>query len=193
MRVAVTPRDALRRAVDPRVIGGMLIMVVSAYLGLVAFNGGPQPVTVAVAARDLPVGLDLQPGDVTLREVVIDEPERYVGAAEAVGSLRSPVGQGELLPRSAVAAQRSPLRVVAVPVDAQRLPPEIVRGDVVDVWASSEVPVLEGVAVAGVSDPENWAGATASVVLAVPRDAIPQLLAATRGGPVDITAYQDES
>lgn len=193
MRAAATPRDALRRAADPRVIGGIVIMALSAYLGLVAVGGGPQTVTVAVATRDLPAGLDLQPDDVATREVVLDEPQRYLGASEAVGSLRAPVGQGELLPRSAVAPRVSALRVVAVPVDAQRLPPDIDRGALVDVWAVGGQPVLEAVPVVGVSDPERWAGSTASVVLAVPPDDVAQLLAATRDTTVDITSYQEAS
>lgn len=166
-------------------------MAVSAYLGLLVVGQGQQPVLVAVAAHDLPAGLDLQPDDVVMREVVVDELQRYVTEAQPTGSLQAAVGQGELLPRSAVAEHASELRQVAVPVDAERLPPDIGRGSLVDVWGAGDQPVLAKAAVVSVADPQRWAGATASLVLAVPPQDVPVLLAATRDAAVDITLYQD--
>jgi hypothetical protein len=165
-------------------------MIVSAYLGLVLTSQGPQPVLVAVAARDLPAGVALQPDDVSLREVVLAEPERYLATDDLAGNLNAPVAEGELIPRRAVSDQPPALRLVAVPVEAQRLPPDIARGSRVDVWSTGDLPVLQDAAVAGVSDPEQWSGATATVVLAVAQDQVAQLLAATRAGTVDVTAYQ---
>jgi hypothetical protein len=43
--------------------------------------------------------------------------------------------------------------------------------------------------VMSVTDPEQWAGATATVVLAVGPGDVPGLLAAARSGAVDLTGY----
>jgi len=185
-------KQRLRRASDPRVIGGVVVMIVSAYLGLMLTSRGPQPVLVAVAARDLPAGVALQSDDVSLREVVLADPQRYLQSADVSGSLQTDIAEGELIPRRAVSPKDSQLRLVAVPVEAQRLPPGIGRGSLVDVWATGDRPVLQAVAVSGVTDPEQWAGATATVVLAVQQADVAALLAATRADTVDVTAYQGQ-
>jgi hypothetical protein len=146
---------------------------------------------VAVATRDLPAGIALQDGDLALEPVVVADPGRYLGEATAVGSLTRPIGKGELIPAGAVADQRPQYRTIAVPIDLERLPPNLQRGAQVDLWSPhSGTAVLIGATVLSVTDPEQWAGATATVVIAVPPADVPAVLAATRAGPVDLTGYE---
>ncbi len=194
MRASASPRAAMRRAADPRVFGGILIMAGSAYAGLVLLNDAPEAVLVAVAARDLPAGIALQRDDFTLREAVVEQPGRYLQQEVPQGTLSRPVGEGELIPRSSVEQQAAPKRLVAVPIEVERFPPHVQRGSRVDVWRAGGLqPVLRGAAVVSVADPDAWAGATTTVVLAVAEDDVAELLAATRAGPVDITGYQGPS
>lgn len=191
-----TRAAGLRRAADPRVVGGIVVMAGSAYLGLLALDAGQDAVLVAVAARDLPAGIELHADDVTMQEVAGADPQHYFDQRGQLpaGSLAFPVAKGELLPRSAVSDESGRLRLVAVPIEAERLPPNIQRGAVVDVWAEgADTAVLQGASVSSVSDPDQWAGASSTVVLAVDAEAVPGLLAATRAGAVDITGYQGTS
>lgn len=183
--------SAVRRAADPRVVGGIVLMAASAYAGLVLLGGDDATSQVAVATRDLPAGIELADGDLALVPVVVAEPDRYLTEAAAEGSLTRPVGQGELIPVGAVADGRPEYRTIAVPVDLERLPPGLQRGARVDLWASGAgSAVLTGATVLSVTDPEQWAGATATVVIAVAPDDVPAVLAATRAGPVDLTGYE---
>jgi len=171
-------------------------MAGSAYVGLMAASNGPETALVAVAVRDLPAGMQLQDGDIRLAEVVVADPQRYVQAADVGGSLVQRVGKSELIPISAISDAAPQSRLVAIPIDLDRLPPNVDRGALVDVWrseAGSGTPVLEGASVVSVTDPEEWSGATATVVLAVDTDEVALLLAATRAGAVDITGYQAAS
>jgi len=188
-------RSALRRAADPKVLGGVVVMAGSAFVGLAAMGAGPQTSLVAVAQHDLAVGVQLQPDDYALKEVVIGQPHRYVGDPDFTGSLAVPVGKGELIPRSALADDQAPsTRLVALAIEVERLPPDVGRGSKVDVWRTgpgTENPVLSGVDVASVTSPDQWAGATATVVLSVKKEKVAQLLEASRASAVDITMYQD--
>ncbi len=166
-------------------------MAASAYGGLLLIEGGEERDLVAVAARDLPAGMALQPQDFTLQPVAVGEPQRYLQQEPAAGTLTRAVGAGELIPAAAISEGAAPQRrLVAVPVEAQRLPPVVDRGALVDVWAGGGGPVLTGVTVVSVGDPREWAGSTATVVLAVAPDGVADLLAATRAGPVDMTGYE---
>jgi hypothetical protein len=190
MAEGARPRAALRRAADPRVIGGIVVMAASAYGGVTLLDAGQDSALVAVAVRDLPAGIELQDGDFILQRVVVARPERYVDASTELGALVRPVGEGELIPLAAVADERPDSRMVAVPVDLERLPPGLDRGARVDVWAvGATSPELVGASVMSVTDPEQWAGATATVVLAVGPGDVPGLLAAARSGAVDLTGY----
>jgi len=166
-------------------------MAVSAYAGLMLTGDGQDAVRVAVAARDLPAGMQLQEDDYTLEWAVVADPDRYLHQP-AAGTLSRSVGRGELIPAAAIGGGAGDQqRLVAVPVDAERLPPTVQRGARVDVWlAGTGSPVLAGASVVDVADPEEWTGATATVVLAVDPDAVADLLAATRAGAVDITGYE---
>lgn len=179
----------LRRAADPRVLGGIVLMAVSAYAGLMLLGDDEATVAVAVAARDLPAGIELQEGDLELAAVLVNEPHHYLGEASVAGTLTRPVGAGELVPAAALADAGSDYRTVAVPVDLERLPPGLARGARVDIWSSGTA-VLTSASVLNVSDPEQWTGATATVVIAVAPQDVPDVLAATRAGPVDITGYE---
>lgn len=166
-------------------------MALSAYLGLLLTSGG-QATLVAVAARDLPAGVTLEPGDLELKEAVLAEPSRYLTAEAPTGTLSAPVAKGELVPKRVVAEGPPPLRLVAVPVAVDRLPTGLARGSRVDVWSDGRLPVLQAVPVSAVTDPERWSAGTATVVLAVEGADVPTLLQAVRSSEVDVTAYQEQ-
>ncbi len=171
-------------------------MAGSAYAGLALSGAGQDVALVAVAARDLPAGVRLQAQDVALQEVVVADPRRYLQEREPAGSLSVPVAAGELVPRSALSQGAPDQRLIALPVDVERLPPEVQRGSRVDVWAvaaAAQEPVLSGAVVAGVASPDEWSGASATVVLAVAQHEVAGVLSAARAGEVDVALYQDPS
>ena len=171
-------------------------MAGSAYAGLALSGAGQDAALVAVAVRDLPSGVRLQPDDFALQEVVVTDPGRYLQGPDPAGNLTAPIVAGELIPRSALGEGPPARRLVALPVDVERLPPDVQRGSRVDVWSvasTSTWPVLSGANVADVTAPEEWSGATATVVLVVDPDEVAALLSATRAGEVDVAVYQDRS
>ncbi len=166
-------------------------MAASAYAGLVLLGGEEPTALVAVATRDLPEGIELQEGDLALQPVVVSRPDRYLDQTLVDGSLTRPVGAGELIPAGAITDEGPEYRTIAVPVDLERLPPGLDRGAQVDLWATgSGAAVLTAATVLSVTDPEQWSGATASVVIAVAPEDVPSVLTATRAGPVDVTGYE---
>jgi len=165
-------------------------MAASAYAGLVLVGGDDDTRLVAVAARDLPAGLEVQAGDVVMAEVPADRWAEYLAEVPPSSELSRPVGAGEFIPRDAVVGAEDGQRLVAVPVALERMPPELERGTQIDVWSADGVePVLHRANVVRVARPDEWSGATATIVVSVAAGDVSGLLRAIRGGSVDVTAY----
>lgn len=172
---------------------GVLLLAGSVWLGITLQGGADAGATVLVASRDLAAGIPLGPDD--LRPVVVSgvSPESYLGSIPEGGVLSGPLGAGELVPVRVVVAveEDDSVRQVALPVEVARLPPGLARGSSVDIWVTDElggaVQVLSGAPVVDVSDPEQWAGATATVSVAVPTAEVGAVLSAVRTGAVDVS------
>jgi hypothetical protein len=185
---------------DARLWLGLLLLVASMTIGATILSSGKDTVTVWQASRDLSVGAE--PTDLVPVEVGRAVAETsYTGPGDPLdGVLGRSVAAGELLPRSAlVAATADPRRRVTVPVDPMHAPPGLQAGDVVDVWSTPKDAagavtgseprlVLADVTVAAASADELGIGGELGIVLDVPHERVPDLVAAVRAGVTDLVA-----
>jgi hypothetical protein len=123
---------------DPRLIAGLVLVLLSVVVGSKILADADERVRVWSLTRDLGTDSRLTRDDVTARSVRLDQTAaRYLSADEDLEGLVlvRPVGRGELLPVAAVARPRRPAqRRVVVQVDrigASGLD----KGRVVDVYA----------------------------------------------------------
>jgi hypothetical protein len=176
--------------------------------GAVLFGQEEDTVMVWRATRDLSVGAvpSASGGDVVAVRVSAGvAQDRYAGpdvAGDSVDQvrLRLPIAAGELVPRSALAsAPGRATRLVTVPVDPLHAPVGLMPGDAVDAWATPRsnagadtlaepALVLPGATVANVSVDALGIGGELAVVLEVPAEDAGRLVAAARGGVVDLVA-----
>ena len=131
---------------DPRLWVGVAIVAVSVIAGARLVGSADDSVTVWAAAADLIAR--------RVRFVDPDDLDRYYAATEELpGDLRLQrgIGEGELLPRSAVdTSGETDAMELPVAVDTTRVPPGVQSGWVVDVYVVGRGdgrPVLTGVAV----------------------------------------------
>jgi hypothetical protein len=131
-------RLARPRWLDPRLLTGLLLVLLSVVIGARVFAAADERVRVWAVTSDLGADSRLADGDLTVRAVRLDDLARhYVGADQDLRGrvLTRPLGRGELVPVSAVArAAAEPQRRVVVEVD--RLGAGgLTKGRVVDVDA----------------------------------------------------------
>lgn len=201
--VDAAPARWRRRRV--RLSAGHLLVVLAAIVAFVAnlavLRGQDERVEVLVAARDLPAGATLQPGD--LRPESVPAEAARLGAflaADRPAAIEGmvvtrplpagvPVADRDL--RSAAAPSR--MRSMSIPVDRERaVGGDIAVGDRVDViHVDDGAPgfVLSGAEVVGVSSGNDSALGSASaywVVVAVDAEGALRLAAALAGGGVDL-------
>ncbi|HEX6447471.1 MAG TPA: SAF domain-containing protein [Streptosporangiales bacterium] len=189
---------------DPRLVVGILLVLVSVAVGARVFTTADRTTAVWAAARDLDVGTVLTGGDVVQKRVrLLDTASRYVaGGQSPVGYvLTRAVGSGELLPTAAIQApgRAHDHRLVTVAVDRDRLPPGLAGGARVDVYVTpkstggaADSPAVLVVPAANVATAPQTGGqlgaATAQVpvVLSVPPDLVADLIDSSRHGDVDL-------
>ena len=145
---------------DPRLWVGVAIVAVSVVAGARLLASADDTVPVWVAAGNLAAGAPVTAADLEphrVRVAVADDVDGYFSATERPpdGVLLRGVGDGELLPRTAVGpvGQRGTVQV-PLSVDPEQVPPSVGRGSVVDVYVLGDP--------AGPS-PGATAGATAGV------------------------------
>ena len=172
-------------------------MVGAMVIGALVMRAGGDTVTVLRATRDLPAGA--APAD--LDRVQVERGlvgEAYLGMdlpADAV--LRWPVYAGELVPRGALGAPVArEVRQVTVPVEPLHAPAVLNAGDRVDVWATAgnsagdraapQLVLAAAVVRTVAADP--GVGGELGVVIDVPVESVADVVAATRGGVVDLVA-----
>jgi hypothetical protein len=130
----------LRRArwLDPRLVGGVLLILLSVVVGSKVLANADERVQVWSVTRDLGADTRLAKADLAVRSVRLDgEAVRYVSADQHLEGLvlTRPVGGGELLPVGAVARKGSgDQRRVVVEVDRISAG-GLDKGRVVDVYA----------------------------------------------------------
>lgn len=189
---------------DPRLVIGILLVLVSVAVGARVFTTADRTTAVWAAARDLDAGTVLAAGDVVQKRVrLLDTASRYVaGGQSPVGyALTRAIGAGELLPTAAILApgKARDHRLVTVAVDRDRLPPGLAGGARVDVYVTpktsgdgSDSPAVLVVPAANVATAPQTGGqvggATAQVpvVLSVPPGLVATLVDSSRHGDVDL-------
>lgn len=131
---------------DPRLWIGVAIVAVSVVAGARLLDAADDSVTVWAVASDLGPGDTVSGDDLTARRVrFVDagDLDRYFLADEELPAdlrLERGVGEGELLPRSAVGTSgESDAMELPVAVDTTRVPPGVQSGWVVDVYLTGSL------------------------------------------------------
>ncbi len=136
---SVTPRRIGKRSwLDPRVIGGILLVVAAVVIGARVVGASSQTTPVWSAQHALAAGTVLVAADLVAVEVNLAESGAlYLAATEApVGRvLAVPVGSGELLPVGALGTTGEG-RIVVIPVAAEKMPPGVAHGSKIDLYLS---------------------------------------------------------
>lgn len=180
---------------DGRVIGGILIVVISAIVGARLMASGDDTVPVWQVDRDVAAGTVLSADDVTAVSVPASAAAAYAPATGLPADrLTRDLQAGELVP-AAVDALVPDVRWVTVPVEPLHAPTDLLAGERVDVWATSSddlaapTPprlVLPGALVSSVATEAMGFGGEYGVVLEVAPDAAGELLDAVRTGAIDL-------
>ncbi len=197
------------RWLDLRLVLGELQVLGSVLLGARVVGAADATVPVWAVAGDLAAGSELTRDDLVAVEVRLDETAgAYVstGTDPAGRTLGRAVRTGELLPLSALEEPRD-LVHLALPVQAGFVPPDLVRGQLVDVYAvadpgagavadaADDVTLVIGRAPVQ-SVPNRSEGVlsaattTVQVVVAVAADEAPDILAAAGGRPLVVVVHE---
>ncbi|MGY1706340.1 SAF domain-containing protein [Geodermatophilus sp. SYSU D00697] len=186
----------------------MLLVLGSVLLGARVVSAADATVPVWSAAGDLAAGTVLAESDLVPVDVRLDD---AAGAYLATTThpegrtLARAVRSGELLPRSAL-EEPAELVQLALPVQAGYVPPGLVRGQVVDVYAVSDpvtgaradgagvsqvVAAAPVQAVSGRSEGVlSTATTTVQVVVSVPPQEAPEVLEAIGGRPLVVVVHE---
>lgn len=130
------------RWVNPRVVGGVLLVVASVAVGARVVGAAAHTTPVWAASADLAAGTVLTSGDVARVEVnLAANGDRYLDAATVLAGrvLARAVSAGELVPAAAV-RQAEDGRIVSVPVAPDRMAPNVRHGSVIDLYLTVPAP-----------------------------------------------------
>jgi hypothetical protein len=195
------PARRARRATwaDPRLLAGVLLILVSIVVGARVVRAADRTVEVYAAAHALPAGHVLDRGDTRLVRVRLSgNAAQYVRATFAIDGkvLAHDLNEGELVARSVLLDQAgTPTRHVAVAVKRGHVA-DVSANDLVDVVAttagSDKTPgrtwtIAQGLQV--VAKPQTGNGLGSSelhVILDVPADLVLPLTAAMHSAEIDI-------
>ena len=171
---------------DPRLWVGALLVLASVVVGARVLAAADDTVGVWALERELSAGMPLGRSDVHATRVHFADgadQSRYWLASEPLpvdAHLARDVGAGELLARAAVSTDQAAVpRQLPLGVTAAGLPPQLVPGDHVEVWAvpkpeekGAPEQVLADVAVQSVGEASiTGVGGDRQVVVALPDDA----------------------
>lgn len=199
--VASPPARRTKQAtwLDPRLLGGVLLILVSVVVGARVVAAADKTLAVYAATADLPAGHVLAAGDLKpVRVRLTSGATHYVGGTETVIGrvvVRELRG-GELVARSAVVAKApAASRDVSVSVKPEHIPANIPEGSTVDVIATGASPaggtrtwtVAKGLEVVRSQKATGgFAAGEARVVLKVPAGLVLPLTAAMRSAEIDV-------
>lgn len=131
------PRRLTRpRWLDIRVIGGVLLLVVSVAIGAKVIGAASHTSPVWVANTDLASGTVLRPDDLIAADVNLgDRGASYVDAASDLSGsvLNRPLGAGELVPASAL-DDIGDGRILSIAVTPDHMAPGVAHGSVADLY-----------------------------------------------------------
>lgn len=183
---------------DKRLILGVLLVIGSVLVGARAMAGADQSQLVWSATHDLAAGSVLADDDLRLsRARLFGTSDRYLAGSKPVGYvvLRAVSGH-ELVPAASLSTpgNQVPRREVAVPVLSGHLPPDLARGEQVDLYVTPEDKalkpylVLAALTVAAVTH-DGGLGATGQdqpVVLSVSPGQVLAVVQALSAGRIDL-------
>jgi hypothetical protein len=152
------------RWLDLRLVLGVLLVLGSVLLGARVVSAAATTVPVWAAAGDLAAGTVLTGDDLVTVDVRLDDSAGayLAGSTRPAGrTLSRAVSHGELLPRTALASAASAVQV-ALPVQAGFVPPDLRRGQLVDVYAVSSAPAAASAASSPATSSSTTAGAPAA-------------------------------
>ena len=143
---APVPRRLSRpRWWDPRIVGGLLLVVVAVVVGAKVIGASTSTNPIWAATHDLAAGTVLTSDDLVAVDVKLGgQAGEYLlagtGTDTVAGRLVSrPVHGGELLPAAALAAPAVG-RVLVIGVGADRMPPGVTHGSVIDLYLTAAAP-----------------------------------------------------
>lgn len=187
---------------DGRLWLGVGLIIIAMLIGSRVISHSDERVTVWRATHDLSIGsapIDLEPVAVSLGDASGD----YARASSTPsGVLTRPVAAGELLPASSLGVIDSvPMRVITLPVEPLHAPVGLLPGDRVDIWSTptestaSPVPMLveRQAMIASVTVDTMGVGGEIGVAVQVPEARADALIAALRGGAIDLVAVPIEA
>jgi hypothetical protein len=187
---------------DGRLWLGVALIIVSMFVGSRLLSHSDDRVTVWRATHDLSIGStprDLEPVAVALGEAAAG----YERAnQDPSGVLVHPVAAGELLPSSALGPRNDEaVRIVTLPVEPLHAPVSLVAGDRVDIWATpmeSSVPAIsrlveKSAVVSAVTVDSMGVGGEIGVAVRIPELRADALVAAVRGGTIDLVSVPIEA
>ena len=125
-----------------RTIAAALTITLSLIAGITLIGVSNKTISLWGVGRDLGIGSTIHAGDLVLREVHLDRAANIYlsGGYEAVGLyVTRDLRAGELLPATSVAKAEglAARRIVTVEIENHHLPPDVARGDLVDLYVTS--------------------------------------------------------
>lgn len=197
----VPPAERQRRPKwwQPRLIVGVLLIAVSVFAGARIVAAADETTTRWAVRAPVAAGTTLAARDVAaVRVRLLTVDDRYLASRPVGKTVTRDLGAGELIPAGAVRA-RPCGSLLTLPVAANRVPPSLLSGQRIDLFSTatqgdSTQPVLQGAVVQDVGKPGSGmlsAGATWSITVRVPATSAPQVVAAVRGGELDVVVTTD--
>lgn len=179
---------------DARLWVGVGLVVTAMVIGARVLASGDDHILVWAAMSDMAAGS--QPTQVEPVPVALGPSARHYFPADQPlpGRLLTAVTAGALIPRDAVTTDQwhRPHRFVSVVLDSARMPHRLAPGIRVDVWATNAdeepVLVLPDVLVEDIAEDRGGVRGGITVILNVAATDVGVLLAAIRGGEVDLIA-----
>lgn len=193
---------------DPRLGLGIALVAASVLLGAWFTSASDERVWVVQANHDLAAGTVVAAGDLVVVPASPEAAGAYAGSVPdaLVGrTITRPIGGGELIPTSALGGPRAATRLVTIPVEPMHGPVGLHHGDRVDVYvsprdagavsdgAASSRRVLADAVVADSIADTGLATGESAVVLEIPSDAAPAVVAASRSGVIDLVRVPVEA
>ncbi|WP_163508873.1 SAF domain-containing protein [Fodinicola acaciae] len=196
------PASRFRRPswLDPRLVVGVLLVLVSVLVGARVMASADQSVEVWAVSADLAAGTTLSAADLrTVRVQLYESAGGYLAAtASPVGrTLLRPLSAGDLLPRGALGGSPAG-SLVSIAVSPQHVPISLRAGQRIDLYATSKpvngaaaktVRVLAGVPVQQVRVPDAGvlsSTAQVAVVVRVDDTSAMTVVAAMRTADLDV-------
>jgi hypothetical protein len=192
------------RWLDLRLVLGVLLVLVSVLLGARVVGAADTTVPVWAATGDLAAGTVLAGGDLVAVDVRLEDVAgRYLSTSTRPEgrTLSRAVGDGELLPVSVLEDVPELVRL-ALPVQSGFVPPDLARGQVVDVYAAAGAtgaadgavtPVVVGAPVQAVTGRTDGvlssSATTVQVVVSVAADDAAAVLASIGGRPLVVVVH----